>query len=129
MAVTKKQLKNLKRIKKGEVKNPNGRPKGALSLTNQVKEILREVGEMKDSKGKKIKMTKAKMLAISIITRAIKGNDNMSKLVWNYLDGMPTQDITGKFDVDVSPYTDDQLKTIAKRIAGSDSKRIKKQSD
>lgn len=129
MAVTKKQLKNLKPIKKGEVRNPTGRPKGTLSLTNQVKEILKEVAETKDKDGKKVLMTKAKMLGISIVTRAIKGNDNMSKLVWNYLDGMPTQDITGKFDVDVSPYTDDQLKTIAKRIAGSDSKRIKKQSD
>jgi len=128
MTVTKKQLKNLKPMKKGEKGRSNGRPKGSVSITKQMKEVLREVILMRDKKGKELKMTQAQMLAKSIARRAINGNDNMSKLIWNYMDGMPKQELGIDADVNINPYTNEQLADIAKRIIGNGGKSVKKKS-
>jgi len=70
--------------------NPNGRPKKGLTLTDIAKEILEE--ELPDGK------TRKEVLMRKIATLAYEGNETMIKLMWNYIDGMPTQrsELTGR---------------------------------
>ncbi len=78
------------RFKKGESGNPKGRPKGALSFTTKVRAALMTVATTKD--GKKISLEKA--LIDKIMQKAIQeGNEQMIRLMWNYLDGMPAQSV------------------------------------
>lgn len=71
------------------VLNPNGRPKKGLTLTDIAREILEE--ELPDGK------TRKEVLMRKIATLAYEGNETMIKLIWNYIDGMPTQrqEVTG----------------------------------
>lgn len=64
--------------------NPDGRPKGALNFTTKVREALSKVA---DDKG----TTYEQKLVKRIMDDALRGNDKLMKLVWNYLDGMPPQ--------------------------------------
>ncbi len=68
--------------------NPYGRPKGSgLSLTTLIKRELEKVPE-----GQKEKY--AEILIKKYLKKAIVDNDfNMQKLIWNYIDGMPRQNI------------------------------------
>ena len=76
---------------KGQSGNPAGKPKGAKSFTSKVKEALIKIAEGKD-------YSYEEALVKSILKKAIIDGDSASqKLIWNYLDGMPTQrqEITG----------------------------------
>jgi vacuolar-type H+-ATPase subunit E/Vma4 len=74
-------------IKSG-VLNPNGRPKGARSFTTKVREALEKIAEGKD-------YSYEEALIKSIMKNAIVDGDQATqRLIWNYLDGMPAQDIT-----------------------------------
>lgn len=69
--------------------NPNGRPKKGLTLTDIAKDILEE--ELPTG------MTRKEALMRKIATLAYEGNETMIKMIWNYVDGMPTQktELTG----------------------------------
>jgi len=77
------------RLQKGVILNPNGRPKGARNFTTIVEEALLKLGTTE--KGEKIEVKKA--LGEKVIKMALDGNEQMIKLIWNYLDGMPSQNI------------------------------------
>jgi len=64
--------------------NPKGRPKDSISLTSAIKRRLRELTP--DGKREAIEM-----LADNIIQDALDSSDNMRKLIWNYIDGLPKQ--------------------------------------
>ena len=64
--------------------NPKGRPKDSISLTTAIKRRLRELTP--DGKREAIEM-----LADNIIQDALDSSDNMRKLIWNYIDGLPKQ--------------------------------------
>lgn len=90
---TKSGIKQVKRDKKGRfVKgcsgNPEGgpgRPEGSVSVTTAIRNKLAEV-----PKGKK--RTYLELLITKILTMAIgEGNTRMIKLIWNYIDGKPTE--------------------------------------
>ena len=69
--------------------NRNGRPKKGFTLTDIAKEILEE--ELPTG------ITRKEALMKKVAQLAYEGNETMIKLLWNYVDGMPTQrnEITG----------------------------------
>jgi len=109
--------------KKGEVRNPKGRPKGSISLND----ILRKLLKGKDPETQK-KM--AEVVTEKILQEALKGDkDFNSRLLiemWEMMDGKPPQavnldanvrqrgemiviDATGKLDDDESPMDDEDV--------------------
>jgi hypothetical protein len=79
-------------IKKGETRNPNGRPKSGNSITEIAKQFLEQIPEGQEKTYKEIFFEKVYKKAV------IEGDIAALKLVWNYVDGMPSQpvDITSK---------------------------------
>ena len=65
-----------------------GRPKGSYSLTSLVKRLLQDDSiTLKD--GSKIPAGEA--LTKKILIQALDGDVQALKLIWNYVDGMPSQ--------------------------------------
>ena len=71
------------------VLNPKGKPKGVKHMTTLVEEALIKIA--KTDKGTEIEIEKA--LAEKIVKMALDGNEQMIKMIWNYRDGMPSQNI------------------------------------
>ena len=92
--------------KKGQSGNLKGRPPKGHSITEWFKAMLNSNPEIKDKLGS------------AILDKALKGDPSAQKLVWQYMDGLPKQDIgmdvKGKIDIDV--------KAAIKKIYGSKAK-------
>lgn len=74
-------------FKPGQSGNPNGRPKKGYSISETVKQMFTEQPEKK------------KKLVDKIYTVAAEGGDMAAaRMIWAYMDGMPTQkqEVTGK---------------------------------
>lgn len=69
------------RLKKGSTANPHGRPPKGYSITEAFREMLSSSPE-----------TKAEIVE-SIRKKALQGDATAQKLIWNYMDGMPKQDL------------------------------------
>lgn len=67
---------------KGKSGNPKGAPKKEHSITQTIKDMMDEKPEIK------------KALGAKILDMALKGDVTAMKTLWNYIDGMPQQDIT-----------------------------------
>ena len=67
--------------KKGESGNLNGRPPKGHSITETIKAMMAERPEIKRALGQKI------------LEMALKGDITAIKTLWNYMDGMPAQNI------------------------------------
>ena len=67
--------------KKGESGNLNGRPPKGYSITETIKAMMAERPEIKRALGQKI------------LEMALKGDITAIKTLWNYMDGMPAQNI------------------------------------
>lgn len=79
-------------FKKGQSGNPEGRPAGSFSLLTLLKQKLQEIPEeYKEDKKTYADLIVERMLADSIK----KGDQQQIKLIWNYIEGMPTQKIAG----------------------------------
>ena len=76
------------RFVKGVSGNPKGRAPGSISLTEVIRRKLKELHP--DGKREAIEM-----LADNIIQDAMDSSDRMRELIWNYVDGKPTQRIEG----------------------------------
>ena len=73
------------RFKPGMSGNPAGKPPGSISLTARIKKELEKIPE-----GQKITYLDA--LVKQILKKAIAdGDQQMIRLIWNYLDGIPSQ--------------------------------------
>jgi len=81
---------NLKPCKKGEVRNPNGRPKKTDCLIDCIKSELRS----KSLNG----LTKDQMIATILVAMAARGNLKAIELLMSYTTPKPTQalDVTTK---------------------------------
>ena len=75
------------RIQKGEVRNPNGRPKGSISAVSALKRALKEY-DLNDPQ----KRTKLQQLVDKTIEKAIVDGDvSIIKDIYDRLDGKPAQ--------------------------------------
>lgn len=77
------------RFIKGIAPNPNGRPRGSgISITTRIKQELEKCPEGEDKK------TYLELLVRRILKKAIVDGDQiMIKSIWNYIDGLPKQQI------------------------------------
>lgn len=81
-------------IKPGEVRNPNGRPKGSRNLTTIVMEALRRKTYTLEDKatGKKIEISGEEAFAEAVLEVAVKNKDREGlRMIWEFSDGKPTQ--------------------------------------
>ncbi len=84
-------------IKPGETRNPKGRPLKGYSITETFKAMFEADPNMKHD------------LAHAIYKRAKQGDATALKLVWNYMDGMPKQEVDGKIDATIKLVIEDKL--------------------
>ena len=82
---------NLIPPKKGEIRNPNGRPKKELCLISLVKEEFET--KMLDKNGIPTGMTKAQAFAKALINQACKGNATAIKELLDRIDGKVAEKI------------------------------------
>ncbi|MEI8345298.1 MAG: DUF5681 domain-containing protein [Candidatus Omnitrophota bacterium] len=107
---------NLKPFKKGESGNPNGRPKGARSLSNLLREALQKIGEGNQEPYDILLIKRVMKMAIA------DGNEQMVKLVWSYMDGMPVQ----KTETDITTKGESVISLSAEVIALAEEQLKKK---
>lgn len=67
---------------KGVSGNPNGRPKGKMSLTTLLRDYLNEIPEGQDK-------SRAQQFIEKELERAMKGDNLARKHVLNYVEGLP----------------------------------------
>jgi hypothetical protein len=67
--------------KKGQSGNPNGRPPKGYSITDTIRSMMDKNPAIKES------------LAEKILEKALIGDKDAIKLIWNYIDGMPVQKV------------------------------------
>lgn len=73
--------------KKGQSGNPAGKPKGTVSITTAIKRELEKISPEQ-------KKTWLQLTVKRILDKAVsEGDVQMIKTLWNYVDGMPKQDI------------------------------------
>lgn len=90
--------------------NLAGRPIGAKNFTTKVREALEAISDEKDKDGKII--SKERQLIESIIENAVVKKDiTAQKLIWNYLDGMPSQSIQHSGEI-LTTLTDEQKEKL-----------------
>jgi|SRR3990167_4584365 len=89
----KKRLANLRPIKKGEIRNPTGRPSKDRCLTSIIKAMLPEKCGLLDKNGIVIQKTWREILAEATMRLAVKGNSTALKEVWDRIDGKQAQTI------------------------------------
>jgi hypothetical protein len=70
---------------KGVSGNPDGRPKGSISITTELKKELEKIPEGQ-------RMTYLEAFIKKVLKKAIVDEDpQMMKTLWSYIDGMPKQ--------------------------------------
>ena len=70
-----------KDFKPGQSGNPDGRPPKGYSITEMMKEMLNNKPEVKESIG------------AQIAAKAMEGDQTAIKTLWQYMDGMPQQNL------------------------------------
>ena len=92
--MNKKSLQNLKPMKKGETRNPNGRPKGGLNSKTILNKFLSLQQKFKNPvTGEFENMSVYEVMSLSIIAKARKGDLNAYKEILDRLEGKAQQKI------------------------------------
>lgn len=80
----------------GESGNPAGRPVGAKNFTTKVREALEKIADGKD-------YTYEEAFIKSLMKKAIvDGDASTQRLIWNYLDGLPKQEVQLSGDITIN---------------------------
>jgi hypothetical protein len=83
---------NLKPFKKGEVSNPNGRPKGSKNRSTIVKELLEFASSQKNVlTGEQETLTQEQAITLAMLLKAGKGDVNAYKALMDSCYGAPKQ--------------------------------------
>jgi hypothetical protein len=85
---------NLKPFKKGEVTNPNGRPKGSRNRSTIVRELLEYASKQKNVlTGEEQTLTQEQAITLAMLVKAGKGDVNAYKALMDSSYGAPVQQI------------------------------------
>lgn len=104
MAVTKKQLANLKPPAKGEVRNPKGRGKGTLNHKTVLRKWLGLEEEIKNPvTGQKESLNQLDIITLAQLKEARKGNTHAFKALLEHTYGKPKQVIDIDHTTDGEP--------------------------
>lgn len=105
------------RNKKGQFIEGNpggGRPQDSFSLITILKRQLQQIP--KELKGKERKQY-AELLVKRVLADAIKkGDDQKIKLIFNYVEGMPKQEIDQNFNITEVEKASHQVQDLIKRV-------------
>ena len=83
---------NLKPFKKGEVSNPNGRPKGSRNRSTIVRQYLDLITKQKNIlTGEVEQLSQEEMITLAMLTKASKGDVNAYKALMDSGYGAPKQ--------------------------------------
>lgn len=92
--------------KPGQSGNPAGKPPGAKNFTTKVREALEKIADGEQD------TTNEQLFIKAILEKAIVQKDpSIQRLMWNYLDGMPSQHIdhtTGGEKITGGTFTDEE---------------------
>ena len=85
---------NLKPFKKGEVTNPNGRPKGSKNRSTIVRELLEYASKQKNVlTGEEQTLTQEQAITLAMLLKAGKGDVNAYKALMDSGYGSPVQQV------------------------------------
>lgn len=83
---------NLKPFKKGEVSNPNGRPKGSKNRSTIARQYLDLITKQKNGlTGEVEELSQEEMITLAMLLKASKGDVNAYKAVMDSAFGQPKQ--------------------------------------
>jgi hypothetical protein len=77
------------RIKKGQILNPYGRPKGSVSLTFLLKKALEKKIEMTEKNGVKTSKEAREIIMLNLVNQACRGNLCATNMIFDRVEGRP----------------------------------------
>lgn len=108
-------IENLIPAKKGEVRNPNGKPKGVQNSKTRLLRLLELVQKKKNPiTGEEEEFTVLELMDMQMIAKALKGDQRAYEAVVDRLEGKPKQstditaDIKGNVQITIEPDADCQ---------------------
>ena len=108
-------IENLIPAKKGEVRNPNGKPKGVQNSKTRLLRLLELVQKKRNPiTGEEEEFTVLELMDMQMIAKALKGDQRAYEAVVDRLEGKPKQttditaDIKGNVQITIEPDADCQ---------------------
>lgn len=77
------------RIKKGQRLNPNGRPKGSVSLTDLLRKALQRNLEITEKDGTKTKKEAREIIMAKLVCQACEGDLKATDMIFDRVEGKP----------------------------------------
>lgn len=84
---------NLIPIKKGQILNPNGRPKGSLNMSTMIKKMLDEYVDVIDKSGKVVKKSYKSIIIKKLLGKATSGDLRAVEILLERTEGKAMQQI------------------------------------
>ena len=105
---------NLKPVQLGEIRNPNGRPKGAKNRSTIARKWLEVNQSLKNPlTGENETMSQEDLMTLALIKKARDGDTNAYKALMDSGYGAPIQQIEQtNTEIDLSNLTTDELKDL-----------------
>ncbi len=103
-------------FKKGERRNPRGRPKGSKNLKTDLLEELGEMMRVRES-GKEHRISKQRALIKTQVARALNGNDRAAaKIIDLYLKVVGIEDAAADADLSLTEDEREVLEKLGERL-------------